>query len=123
MLSNSSPHSPLGRGFLTGTIKSVNDLAGEYYALIISFSWTLTSVMTEGDLRRHHDRFQEEAFNHNMAIVNAMKVIAAKKGVTPGQLALAWVVSRGPHVMPIPGSSWVELSRWLSRVELTRIRR
>ena len=79
--------SPLGRGFLTGTIKSVDDLP-------------------EGDMRRRFSRFnKEESFKHNMAIVDLIKSIAEKKGVTPGQLAIAWVISRGPHIVPIPGSS------------------
>ena len=56
-------------------------------------------------MRHHFSRFQEEQFNHNMALVNAVKEVAEKKGVTPGQLALAWVCSRGAHVIPIPGSS------------------
>ena len=58
-----------------------------------------------GDMRRHMTRFDEENFKHNMALVDAVKVIAEKKGATPGQLAIAWVISRGPHVVPIPGSS------------------
>ncbi|KAI1795748.1 aldo/keto reductase [Ganoderma leucocontextum] len=79
-------YSPLGRGFLTGTIKSPAEL-------------------TPGDMRRRMTRFDEENFQHNMALVDAVKVIAERKGVTPGQLAIAWVISRGPHVVPIPGSS------------------
>ena len=55
-------------------------------------------------MRHHLSRFQEEQFNHNMALVDAVKSIAEKKGITPGQLALAWVCSRGAHVVPIPGS-------------------
>ncbi|KAI0748256.1 aldo/keto reductase [Daedaleopsis nitida] len=79
-------YSPLGRGFLTGTIKSLKDLPA-------------------GDMRHRFTRFQEEEFNHNMALVNAVKEIADKKGVTPAQLAISWVNSRGAHVIPIPGSS------------------
>ncbi|PIL24113.1 transporter [Ganoderma sinense ZZ0214-1] len=79
-------YSPLGRGFLTGTIKSPAEL-------------------TAGDMRRRMTRFDEENFKHNMALVDAVKVVAERKGVTPGQLAIAWVISRGPHVVPIPGSS------------------
>ncbi|KAI0328559.1 aldo/keto reductase [Cubamyces sp. BRFM 1775] len=79
-------YSPLGRGFLTGTIKSPQELP-------------------EGDMRRHFSRFQEENFKHNMAIVDSVKAIAAKKNVTPAQLSIAWVASRGPHVIPLPGSS------------------
>ena len=78
---------PLGRGFLTGTIKSVDDLP-------------------EGDMRRRFSRFnKEESFKHNMAIVDLIKSIAEKKGVTNAELSLAWVASIGPKVVPIPGSS------------------
>ena len=56
-------------------------------------------------MRRHLTRFEEENFKHNMALVDSVKVIADKKGVTPAQLAIAWVISRGPHVVPMPGSS------------------
>ncbi|KAI0753708.1 aldo/keto reductase [Fomes fomentarius] len=79
-------YSPLGRGFLTGTLKSPQDLAAN-------------------DYRRSLTRFQEDVFQHNIALVDSVKAIAERKGVTPGQLALAWVTSRGPHVVPIPGSS------------------
>ncbi|KAI1796377.1 aldo/keto reductase [Ganoderma leucocontextum] len=81
-----SAYSPLGRGFLTGTIKSPADLK-------------------PGDMRRSLSRFEEANFKHNMALVDSVKVIADKKGVTPAQLAIAWVISRGPHVVPMPGSS------------------
>ena len=56
-------------------------------------------------MRHHFDRFTEEAFKHNMALVDATRAIAEKKGVTPAQLALAWVITRGSHIVPIPGSS------------------
>lgn len=79
-------YSPLGRGALTGSIKSPNDL-------------------DEGDVRRHLTRFQEENLKHNLAIVDDLKAIALKKGLTLPQLCLAWVCSLGSHVIPIPGSS------------------
>ncbi|KAI0753711.1 aldo/keto reductase [Fomes fomentarius] len=79
-------YSPLGRGFLTGTLKSPKDL-------------------TANDIRHRLTRFKEDVFQHNIALVDSVKAIAERKGVTPGQLALAWVISRGPHVVPIPGSS------------------
>ncbi|EIW60012.1 aldo/keto reductase [Trametes versicolor FP-101664 SS1] len=79
-------YSPLGRGFLTGTIKSPNDLPA-------------------ADMRRHFSRFQEENFKHNMAIVDGIKAIAEKKNITPAQLSIAWVAALGPHVIPLPGSS------------------
>ncbi|TBU65692.1 aldo/keto reductase [Dichomitus squalens] len=79
-------YSPLGRGFLTGSIKSLDDLP-------------------QNDMRRRMTRFQEENFKHNFALVDAVKAIAERKGITPGQLAIAWVASLGPHVIPLPGSS------------------
>ncbi|KAL6300909.1 aldo/keto reductase [Sparassis latifolia] len=79
-------YSPLGRGFLTGSIKSRDDLA-------------------EGDVRRNLTRLKEENLAHNLTLVDALKAIAEKKGVTPAQLSLAWVCSLGPHIVPIPGSS------------------
>jgi len=79
-------YSPLGRGFLTGAIKSLDDLEA-------------------GDMRRHFTRFKEENFKHNFVIVDALKVIAEKKGVTPAQLCISWVGSLGEKVMPMPGSS------------------
>nr|VWO98862.1 Serine/threonine-protein phosphatase (EC [Ganoderma boninense] len=79
-------YSPLGRGLLTGTISNPNDLA-------------------EKDFRRTFDRFQEETMKHNQAILEEIKVIASKKQISLPQLALAWVASRGPHVIPLPGSS------------------
>ncbi|KZT11238.1 aldo/keto reductase [Laetiporus sulphureus 93-53] len=79
-------YSPLGRGFLTGSIKKVDDL-------------------TDGDFRRQMTRFREEYIEQNLAFVEALKAIAAKKNITPAQLAIAWVASLGEHVIPLPGSS------------------
>ncbi|GJJ14540.1 hypothetical protein Clacol_008805 [Clathrus columnatus] len=79
-------YSPLGRGFLTGQITKAEDIP-------------------EGDFRKHLDRFQPENFSHNLQLVDALKALATRRGVTPGQLALAWVCSLGDHVVPIPGSS------------------
>ncbi|KZV96973.1 Aldo/keto reductase [Exidia glandulosa HHB12029] len=79
-------YSPLGHGALTGAIKKVSDIP-------------------EGDFRRNLQRFQEENLAHNMGIVDKITAVAEKKKVTPGQLSLAWVCSRGEHVIPIPGSS------------------
>jgi aryl-alcohol dehydrogenase-like predicted oxidoreductase len=78
-------YSPLGRGFLTGRIRSVEDL-------------------DEDDFRRRNPRFQDENFGRNLDLVERVEEIAAEKGVTPGQLALAWVLSRGEDVVPIPGT-------------------
>ena len=79
------PYSPLGRGFLTGAIRSVDQLAAD-------------------DWRRHNPRFQGENFAHNLALVDAVKALATARGCTPAQLALAWLLSRGPQVVPIPGT-------------------
>lgn len=79
-------YSPLGRGFLTGQIKRLEDLP-------------------EGDFRRHLPRFQEENLEHNFAIVDALTEIANKKNVSSAQLCIAWVGSLGKHVIPLPGSS------------------
>jgi len=81
-------YSPLGRGFLTGAITSPDDLP-------------------EGDFRRHNPRFAKDAFEANMRIVDAAMAIANEKGVTPGQLALAWLSAKG--AVPIPGTK--EVSR------------
>ena len=79
------PYSPLGRGFLSGEIRSVDDLAAD-------------------DFRRSNPRFQGENFQKNLDLVEAVKGIAADKGVTAAQLALAWVLARGEHLVPIPGT-------------------
>jgi aryl-alcohol dehydrogenase-like predicted oxidoreductase len=80
------PYSPLGRGFLTGAITKPSDLEG-----------------TDARSQRF-PRFAAEAFDRNMALVEKVKAIAARKGVTAGQLALAWVLSKGDDVVPIPGT-------------------
>ncbi|MEU9688568.1 aldo/keto reductase [Amycolatopsis japonica] len=79
------PFSPLGRGFLTGSVTSVKDLP-------------------EDDMRRGLPRFAEGNFERNMAIVEALRALAEQKGVTAGQLALAWVQAQGDDVVPIPGT-------------------
>jgi aryl-alcohol dehydrogenase-like predicted oxidoreductase len=81
-------YSPLGRGFLSGQIRSVDELAPE-------------------DFRRHDPRFQSENLAANMALVDRVRAIAADKGVTPGQLALAWVLAQGDDVVAIPGTKRV----------------
>jgi len=78
-------YSPLGRGFLTGEIRSVDDLAPD-------------------DFRRNSPRFQGENFDRNLELVGRVRELAAEKGVTPGQLALAWVLNQGPDIVPIPGT-------------------
>jgi aryl-alcohol dehydrogenase-like predicted oxidoreductase len=82
------PYSPLGRGFLTGQITSVDDL-------------------DKDDWRRTSPRFQGTAFGRNLELVESIRAIAAAKGCTPGQLALAWVLAQGDDVIPIPGTKKV----------------
>lgn len=78
-------YSPLGRGFLSGAIKSPDDLAPD-------------------DYRRMSPRFQGENFDKNLQVVEQVKAIAAAKGVTPSQLALAWLLAQGDDIVPIPGT-------------------
>ena len=79
------PYSPLGRGFLSGQITSPDDLA-------------------EDDYRRTAPRFQGENFAKNLQMVEQVKAIAREKGVTPSQLALAWLLAQGNDIVPIPGT-------------------
>jgi aryl-alcohol dehydrogenase-like predicted oxidoreductase len=79
-------YSPLGRGFLTGRFKSLDDLAPD-------------------DWRRNNPRFQGENFQKNLDLVARVEAIAKKKGCTPAQLAIAWLLSRGNDIIPIPGST------------------
>lgn len=82
-------YSPLGRGFLTGEIRSIDDL-------------------DEDDSRRSHPRFLGENFKKNLELVDRVKEIADKKGVTASQLALAWVLAQGNDVVPIPGTKKIK---------------
>ena len=82
------PYSPLGRGFLTGTITSADALAPD-------------------DFRRQNPRFVGDALAANLALVDRVRTLADRKGVTPGQLALAWVLAQGEDVVPIPGTKRV----------------
>ena len=79
-------YSPLGRGFLTGRFRSIDDLAPD-------------------DWRRKNPRFQGENFQKNLDLVARVEALAARKGCTPAQLAIAWLLSRGADVIPIPGST------------------
>lgn len=80
------PYSPLGRGFLTGKIKSLKDLSA-------------------GDFRaERYPRFQAENLQRNLELVQRVEEMAAEKGVKPGQLALAWVLAQGEDIVPIPGT-------------------
>ena len=78
-------YSPLGRGFLSGKIKSIDDLDAD-------------------DWRRRNPRFQPENFQKNLDLVARVEEIAAEKRVSPSQLALAWVLAQGRDIVPIPGS-------------------
>ena len=79
------PYSPLGRGFLTGQLRSPDDFA-------------------EDDFRRHSPRFQGENFARNLQLVDRVKELADEKQCSPAQLALAWLLAQGDHIVPIPGT-------------------
>jgi aryl-alcohol dehydrogenase-like predicted oxidoreductase len=78
-------YSPLGRGFLTGQIRSMDDLA-------------------ENDWRRTNPRFQEDALRKNMQLAERVREVADQLSITPAQLALAWVMAKGDDIVPIPGT-------------------
>jgi aryl-alcohol dehydrogenase-like predicted oxidoreductase len=83
------PYSPLGRGFLTGAIQKLDDLDAS--------DWR----------RTNYPRFQEEALQANLKLAAAVKQLAAEKGITPAQLALAWILAQGEDMVPIPGTKRV----------------
>ena len=96
------PYSPLGRGILTGAIS--------------------TGSLEDGDFRSSNPRFQGDALDANLALVEKVREIAATKGCTPGQLALAWVLAQGDDVVPIPGTKrvhYLEENVGAADVELT----
>jgi aryl-alcohol dehydrogenase-like predicted oxidoreductase len=98
------PYSPLGRGFLTGQIKSPDDFDA-------------------GDLRRTLPRFQGDNFHKNLALVTEVHRLADAKGCTPGQLALAWLQAQGEDVVPIPGTkrrSYLAENVGALKIELTQ---
>ena len=97
------PFSPLGRGFLTGRINSVDDLS-------------------DRDFRRNQPRFSSDAFDANLSSVDIVRDIAAAHGVAPGQIALAWLLAKGPDVVPIPGTKripYLDENAGAAAVELT----
>ena len=95
------PYSPLGRGFLSGV-------------------WSAPGEIPEGDRRRDMPRFQGENFDANMRMVDALKAIATGRGVTPAQLALAWVLAQGEDIVPIPGTKRRKyLEENIAAVEIT----
>lgn len=85
-------YSPLGRGFLTGRFKSIDDLAPD-------------------DWRRNNPRFQGQNFNKNLDLVKHIEQLAAQKKCSPAQLALAWTLARSPNVLPIPGTRHMDRLR------------
>ena len=96
-------YSPLGRGFLSGRFRSRDDLP-------------------EDDFRRNNPRFQPGNFEQNLALVERVKKIAVEKGVTPSQVALAWVHAQGDDVVPIPGTkrrSYLEENVAAASIQLT----
>lgn len=97
------PYSPLGRGFLTGQFKRFEDLAPD-------------------DFRRYSPRFMGENFQKNLQLVEKVTELAQAKGVTPGQLALAWVLAQGDDIVPIPGTkrrTYLEENVAVAAVQLT----
>jgi aryl-alcohol dehydrogenase-like predicted oxidoreductase len=82
------PYSPLGRGFLTGQIRSLDDLE-------------------DGDFRKTNPRFEGENFEHNLRVADEVRQIAAEAGATPAQVALAWLLAQGDDIAPIPGTKRV----------------
>ena len=94
-------YSPLGRGMLTGAYKSPADFE-------------------EGDFRAYAPRFSEENFPKNLKLVDELNEIAKKKGCTPGQLSLAWLLAQGPDVIPIPGTKKIKyLEENLAALDVT----
>ena len=98
------PFAPLGRGFLTGTVKR----AEEY---------------PEGDFRRNDPRYQGENFDANVRAASAVRDLGTRKGVKPGQIALAWLLHKGDDIVPIPGTKrrkYLEENVAAADVRLTR---
>jgi aryl-alcohol dehydrogenase-like predicted oxidoreductase len=86
------PYSPLGRGFLSGQIRTFDDLPAD-------------------DYRRYYPRFQGENFVKNLEVVTLIEKFAARKGCTPSQLALAWLLAQGGQIVPIPGTKRLDRVR------------
>lgn len=98
------PYSPLGRGFLTGAIKSPDELAAD-------------------DWRRMNPRFREENFAQNLRLVEQLEAVASRKNAAPAQIALAWVLAQGEDLIPIPGTKrvpYLEQNAAAAEIELTR---
>jgi aryl-alcohol dehydrogenase-like predicted oxidoreductase len=98
------PFSPLGRGFLSGKVVGTDGLAAD-------------------DLRRRLPRFQEENLRHNLELITRLEAVAAAKGCSSSQVALAWLLARGPDIVPIPGTkrrTYLESNAAAAELELTR---
>ena len=98
------PFAPLGRGFLTGAVRRAEDYP-------------------EGDFRRGDPRYQGENFDANVRAASAVRELGARKGATPGQVALAWLLHKGPDIVPIPGTKrrkYLEENVAAADVSLTR---
>ena len=98
------PFSPLGRGFLSGAVKD-------------------TEALRADDVRRRLPRFQGENLGHNLALIQRLETMAGRKRCTPAQLALAWLLAKGPDVVPIPGTKrvkYVEENVAAASIELTK---
>jgi aryl-alcohol dehydrogenase-like predicted oxidoreductase len=96
-------YSPLGRGFLTGRFRSEDDF-------------------DDGDFRKHQPRFKGDAFQRNWDLLERVQQIAAEKEITPGQLALAWVLAQGDDIVPIPGTkrrTYLEENAAATEIELS----
>jgi len=96
-------YSPLGRGFLSGRFSSPEQL-------------------DEGDYRRVGPRFTGQNLEHNLTLAQRVRELATERGITPAQLALAWVLHRGQHIVPIPGTkrvSYLEENLAAAGVELS----
>jgi aryl-alcohol dehydrogenase-like predicted oxidoreductase len=96
-------YSPLGRGFLTGSIRTIDDLEPD-------------------DFRRYSPRFQEETLPANLELVGRVEALAEERGIMPGQLALAWVMAQADDVVPIPGTkrrTYLEENAAAAEIELT----
>jgi aryl-alcohol dehydrogenase-like predicted oxidoreductase len=95
------PYSPLGRGFLTGAFRSVEDFDAD-------------------DYRRHAPRFQGDNFARNLQLVEQVRAMATARGISAGQLALAWVLARGEDLVPIPGTKRISyLEENLAALDVT----
>lgn len=95
------PFSPLGKGFLTGTIQSADDVAGKNAAIF--------------------PRFNDDTLAHHQALVDAVAAVASRHSCTPGQVALAWIIARLPYASPIPGTSKAERATENSRAADVRL--